>query len=28
LLRGETAYANGEILAKPGAGRLIRRRAV
>jgi dihydropyrimidinase len=28
LLRGETAYANGEILAKPGAGRLIRRGAV
>jgi dihydropyrimidinase len=28
LLRGQTAYASGEILAKPGAGRLIRRGAV
>ncbi|HJW49025.1 MAG TPA: amidohydrolase family protein [Candidatus Limnocylindria bacterium] len=28
LLRGETAYADGEILAKPGAGRLIRRETV
>ena len=28
LLRGQTAYADGEILAKSGAGRLIRRRAL
>jgi dihydropyrimidinase len=28
LLRGQTAFDNDEILAKPGAGRLIRREAV